>query len=108
MQFISPSIRQLIINRIYSSLSWGSGFFFFEKMNGSDARFNDILIQNYEDFKIDNGYSFDEIKAKQKSLRGVLKPFSLSGNLDLLSRAGFVDCEIIFSYGPFKGILAIK
>ena len=77
-------------------------------MNGADARFNDILVQNYEDFKIDNGYSISEIKAKQKSLRGILRPFSLAGNLDLLSRAGFVDNEIIFSYGPFKGIFGNK
>ena len=108
MQFISPAIRQVIIDKIYKSLAWGSAFFFFEKMNGADARFNDILVQNYEDFKIKNGYSVQEIKAKQKSLRGVLRPFSLEGNIDLLKRAGFVDYEIIFSYGQFKGILAIK
>jgi len=108
MQFISPAVRQVIIDKVYKSLAWGSAFFFFEKMNGADARFNDILVQNYEDFKIKNGYSVNEIKAKQKSLRGVLRPFSLAGNIDLLKRAGFVDYEIIFSYGQFKGILAIK
>ena len=108
IQFLSPSIRQEIFNRIYQSLNWGGAFFFFEKTNGNDARFHDMLSQNYEDFKIKNGYSINEIKAKQLSLRGVLKPFSSRGNHDLLKRSGFEDIQIIFRYGLFEGILAIK
>ncbi len=108
IQFIPPAIRQEIINRIYNSLTWGGAFFFFEKINGTDARFHDILVQNYEEYKINKGYSLDEIKAKQLSLRGVLKPFSEKGNLGLLERAGFVDIQTIFHYGLFKGYLAIK
>ena len=108
IQFIQPSIRQTIINNIYSSLSWGGALFFFEKINGEDARFHDLLLQNYEDFKISKGYTLNEIKSKQLSLRGILKPFSINGNLDLLKRAGFVDIQPIFQYGLFKGFLAIK
>ena len=108
IQFIAPSFRQKIINNIYESLSWGGAFFFFEKINGEDARFHDILIQSYEDYKIANGYSLEEIKNKQLALRSVLKPFSTTGNIDLLKRAGFVDIQPIFQYGLFKGFLAIK
>ena len=108
LQFTSPSVRQQILNKIYNSLSWGGAFFFFEKVNGYDARFHEILTQNYEDFKLNNGYSIEEIKAKQLSLRGVLKPFSDLGNLGLLERAGFVDIQTIFHFGLFKGYLAIK
>ncbi len=108
IQFISPSIRQEIINRIYDALNWGGAFFFFEKTNGNDARFHDMLFQNYEDFKLQNGYDINEVKSKQLSLRGVLKPFSSKGNHDLLTRAGFQDIQIIFRYGLFEGILAIK
>ena len=108
IQFIQPSIRQTIINNIYSSLSWGGALFFFEKINGEDARFHDLLLQNYEDYKISKGYTLNEIKSKQLSLRGILKPFSINGNLDLLKRAGFVDIQPIFQYGLFKGFLAIK
>ena len=108
IQFISPSIRQEIINHIYQSLVWGGAFFFFEKINGEDARFHEILMQNYEDYKIANGYSIDEIKTKQLSLRSVLKPFSEQGNLDLLKRSGFEDIQPIFQYGLFKGFFAVK
>lgn len=108
IQFTAPSIRQQILNNIYESLAWGGGFFFFEKVNGNDARFHDILSQNYEDFKILNGYTLEEIKTKKLSLRSILKPFSTKGNLDLLKRAGFQDIQPIFQYGLFKGFLAIK
>ncbi len=108
IQFIPTSIRQEIVKRIYNSLSWGGAFFFFEKINGVDARFHDMLVQNYEEYKIGKGYKLNEIKAKQNSLRGVLKPFSERGNLAMLERAGFVDIQTIFHYGLFKGYLAIK
>ena len=108
IQFIPPSIRQNIVDRIYQSLSWGGAFFFFEKINGEDARFQDLLMQNYEDYKLDKGYTLQEIKSKQHSLRGMLKPFSTKGNYDLLIRAGFVDIQPIFQYGLFKGFLVIK
>ena len=108
IQFTPPSIRQNIVDRIYESLSWGGAFFFFEKINAEDARFHDLLLQNYEDYKITKGYTLEEIKSKQLSLRGVLKPFSTNGNLEILKRAGFVDIQSIFQYGLFKGFLVIK
>ena len=108
IQFTPPSVRQNIVNNIYKSLSWGGAFFFFEKINGEDARFHDLLLQNYEDYKLSKGYTLQEIKSKQLSLRGVLKPFSTNGNLQILKRAGFVDIQTIFQYGLFKGFLIIK
>ena len=33
-----------------------------EKINGEDARFHDLLLQNYEDYKISKGYTLNEIK----------------------------------------------
>ena len=78
------------------------------RVRGSDARFQDTFAALYNDYKMDQGYSPEEIVHKARSLRGVLEPFSMQGNLDLLSRAGFVDIETIFAYVPFAGLLAIK
>mgnify|MGYP000692191902 CR=1 FL=1 len=80
----------------------------FEKVRGPDARFQDILNDLYTDFKLEQGYSSEEIIGKSRSLKGVLEPFSSQGNLDLLSRSGFVDIMTIFKYFCFEGILAIK
>ena len=108
IQFVRPSVRQQLIDRIYQSLQWGGAFVLFEKVRGNDARFQDILTGLYTDYKLDQGYSADEIVAKSRSLKGVLEPFSSQGNIDLLRRAGFTDVTSIFKYICFEGFLAIK
>ena len=108
MQFIKPKERQKAINKIYDSLEWGGAYFMFEKVRGSDARFQDIMQNAYTDFKLRNKFNSDEIINKTKSLRGVMEPFSREGNLGLLGRAGFQDVESIFRYNCFEGYLAIK
>lgn len=108
LQFIRPSMRQLVFERIYSALNWGGAFLLFEKVRGEDARFQDILTSLYNDYKLDQGYSPSEIIGKSQSLKGVLEPFSSQGNRDLLSRAGFSDTTTVFKYLCFEGVLAIK
>lgn len=108
IQFIHPRQRQELINKIYESLNWGGAFIWFEKVRGSDARFQDIWTNIYHDYKLEQGYSPDEIISKQRSLKGVLEPFSTEGNMGLLERAGFVDIATVMKYVPFAGFLAIK
>ena len=55
-----------------------------------------------------NGLSIQEISGKEKTLRGVLEPFSEKGNLGLLKRSGFVDITGVAQYLNFKGYLCIK
>ena len=88
--------------------NWGGAFILFEKVRGPDARFQDMLTQTYNEFKVSEGFSADQIMAKSNSLKGVLEPFSTSGNLSLLKRAGFKDIMTVFKYGCFEGFLAIK
>ena len=92
---------------ILDSLTIG-GFIFFEKVRAPDARFQDIMTLIYNEFKIDQGYTGDEIIAKSRSLKGVLDPFSTQANYDLAKRAGFVDIMSIFKCISFEGFLAIK
>lgn len=108
MQFVPPRIRQALFDRIYQSLNWGGAFILFEKTRAPDARFQDIITGLYTDFKLNNGFTPDEIVNKTRSLKGVLEPFSTQGNLDLLTRAGFVDMMTIMKLAPFEGFLAIK
>lgn len=108
IQFVRPSQRQRLIDRIYQSLNWGGAFLLFEKVRANDARFQDIMTSLYNDFKLAQGYSAEEIVAKSRSLKGVLEPFSTQGNIDLLKRAGFVDIISVMKYVCFEGFLAIK
>ncbi|MFT7267739.1 MAG: tRNA (cmo5U34)-methyltransferase, partial [Porticoccus sp.] len=108
VQFINTSVRQKLIDKLYDRLNWGGALLLFEKVRGADARFQDILSALYNDYKIRQGYSADEIIAKSRSLKGVLEPFSTQGNLDMLRRAGFIDINTVQKYLCFEGFLAIK
>lgn len=108
VQFIRPSERQRLISKLYDCLQWGGALVLFEKVRGPDARFQDILTRLYDDYKLSQGYTAEEIISKSRSLKGVLEPFSTQGNLDLLKRAGFVDIMTVMKHLCFEGFLAIK
>jgi len=108
IQFIRPSLRQNVIDKIYERLQWGGALLLFEKVRGADARFQDILTTLYQEYKLKQVYSAEDILSKNRSLKGVLEPFSTQGNLDLLHRAGFKDVNSIQKYLCFEGFLAIK
>ena len=108
LQFILPSVRQQLVNKIYESLTWGGAFFVFEKTRGPDGRFQDMNTHVYNDYKINKGYSPTEIFSKSRSLAGVLEPFSDIGNIEMFERAGFKDIEYIFTNICFKGWICIK
>ena len=108
IQFIQPKERQKIFDKIYKSLNWGGGLFLCEKIRGKDARFQDILNFLYFDFKKKQKLTDKEILNKEKSLRGVMEPFTINANYDFLKRAGFKDIMPVYQYLCFIGILAIK
>ena len=108
MQFVHTSVRQNFIDKIYNTLEWGGALFLFEKIRGPDARFQDYMTQVYNDFKVRNGYSIEEVYKKTESIRGVLEPFSTLGNIEMLQRAGFKDICTISKFLCFEGFLAIK
>lgn len=107
-QFIRPSERQVFFKKVFSALKWGGAFILFEKVRARDARFQDMTTGLYNEFKLNNGYSPNEIFNKTRSLKGILEPFSTKGNCELLDRAGFKDYMTIFKYVCFSGFLAIK
>ena len=107
IQFLKPKIRQLIFNKIYKSLNWGGAFIFFEKVRAPDARFQDLSVQLYNNFKLNN-FSPSQIIQKSMSLQGVLEPFSSKENFLMLKRAKFKDYMSIMKYVCFEGFLAIK
>lgn len=108
IQFVSPRNRQEVYNRIYERLHWGGALILFEKVRAPDARFQDMIVSLYNDYKRREGFSADEIMNKTASLKSVLEPFSTEANLGLLRRAGFVDVMTVMKYLCFEGFLAIK
>ena len=108
LQFVLPSVRQELVNKIYNSLAWGGAFFVFEKTRGPDGRFQDMNTHVYNEYKLNEGYSPDEIFSKSRSLAGILEPFSDNGNYEMFKRAGFKDIEYIYTNICFKGWICVK
>ena len=108
MQFVPPKDRQLLFDNLYKSLNWGGGLVVFEKVRAPDARFQDYMTQIYNEYKLEVGYSEENIIAKSKSLKRVLEPYSTQANYDMMHRAGFKDIMTIQKYVSFEGFLVIK
>ena len=108
LQFIQIDKRENLLLSLYKSLKKGGGLLLFEKTRQGNPRANDILNQLYTDFKLNNGYTGNEIVAKARSLKGVLEPLSTEQNLELLEQTGFYHSTIIHKTLCFDGILAIK
>lgn len=108
MQFIAPRDRQQLFDKLYEALNWGGALIMFEKVRAPDARFQDMAVGMYNEFKLAQGFDCEEIVTKTRSLKGVLEPFSTQGNLDLFARAGFKDVMSVMKYICFEGFVAIK
>ena len=108
IQFLHPKDRQVLINKIYKSLNWGGAFIFFEKIRGKDARFQDLLNFLLFDYKKKNKINPKDILLKEKSLRGIMEPYTLEQNISYIKNAGFNDYMTIYQNINFVGILAIK
>ena len=68
LQFVAPRDRQQMLDTIYDRLNWGGAFIWFEKVRGPDARFQDILVNLYNNFKASNGFSSEEILNKTEEV----------------------------------------
>jgi len=108
IQFVPPHLRQALFDKLYQSLNWGGALLIYEKVRAPDARFQDQMSAIYTDYKLERGYSPEEIIAKARSLKRVQEPFSTQGYIDLYKRAGFVDIMSVIKWVCFEGFLAIK
>ena len=88
MQFIHPSKRQIIFNKIFKSLNWGGCFILFEKVRYPDARFQDMVNQIYLDYKIEQGFSPVSILNKSR-IKGSNGTFQYYWKYSIIKKSGF-------------------
>lgn len=108
LQFIPLKKRKNIINNIYKKLYKNGLFFLFEKVKIHNKQLSKYYKHIIESFKLNSGYTIEEIKNKEESLKNILIPMTSEENLELLKEVGFKNYGIIFQYSYFEGILAIK
>ena len=108
LQFTPIEYRLQILNRIYESLTEGGAFILIEKILGSSASLDEMMVALYYDMKRENGYTEDQIQRKRMSLEGVLVPMTARWNEEMLQITGFRQVDCFWRWLNFAGWVAVK
>lgn len=108
LQFTPIEYRWNILQSIYDSLNLGGALILVEKILGSNAHIDNILVNEYYNIKRENGYSEELIQSKRKSLEGVLVPLTSDFNEHLLTMCGFKETDCFWRCLNFCAWVAIK
>lgn len=108
LQFINPSDRQHLLNRIYQSLRPGCVLVLSEKFTFEDAQVGELLFDMHHDFKRANGYSELEISQKRSMLENIMLTDSVETHKKRLRQAGFEHTELWFQCLNFGSLIALK
>ena len=108
LQFIEEKQRPALLKKLYKGLKPGGVLILSEKLRQQNSIVEDFNTKSYESFKAGNGYSFLEIANKRQALENILVPGSLEDNLNMLSKAGFEESEILFKWLNFATFAAFK
>ena len=108
LQFIDPSRRGSLIQKIYSGLRQGAALLLSEKIEYPDPD-EDALMQNlHESFKQGQHYSALEITRKREALENVLIRDTHKQHQARLYRAGFSRVHVLMQFLNFSTYIAIK
>jgi len=108
LMFIPINHRQKLLKQIYDSLVPGGAFIIVEKVLGNTHRIDEIMVSQYHQKKINNGYSHDSIERKALSLEGVLVPLTAEFNESLFRKAGFCYYDCFWRWMNFAAWILIK
>ncbi len=108
LQFTPIEYRQRIVRNVYNSIMPGGAFILVEKVLGSSADIDDLMVSTYYGLKSDNGYSDEQIQRKRLSLEGVLVPMTADWNVQLLRSAGFSQVDCFWRWMNFAAWIAVK
>lgn len=108
LQFTPIQHRQRILRDVFRHTMPGGAVILVEKVLGSDAEADDMLVELYHQLKDRNGYSRDEIDRKATALEGVLVPVTARWNEELLRAAGFQTVECVWRCLSFVAWVAVR
>jgi tRNA (cmo5U34)-methyltransferase len=108
LMFTPLEHRFRVLADVFNHTRPGGAFVLVEKILGSDARMDALLLELYFQHKRTMGYSSEEIDRKRLALEGVLVPLTAEWNERLLRSAGFAHTECFWRCLNFCGWVAIK
>ncbi|MEP0354780.1 MAG: carboxy-S-adenosyl-L-methionine synthase CmoA [Paraglaciecola sp.] len=108
LQFIDPTQRNDIIEKIYQGLKPGGVLILSEKLSHNTQTGNELLIDLHHEFKRRNGYSELEISQKRTALEDVMRIESFEQHKRRIESAGFNDVIRWFTCFNFSSMVAVK
>jgi tRNA (cmo5U34)-methyltransferase len=111
LSFIREKNRKKLLAQIYDDLESGGALILCEKTRARSPFFQDIWNEEYWDYKAEQGLQDDEILGKAKTLRGQLRPMTVTEYETHLSAAGFDvenNVDVFFKWFPWTGMVARK
>jgi len=108
LMFTPIERRQALLRSIWKATYSGGALILVEKILGSNADLDALLVDQYYAMKRENGYTTDEIERKRLSLEGVLVPVTAAWNEELLRMAGFTHIECFWRWMNFAAWVAVR
>lgn len=108
LMFTPINYRQRIVRSMFTSTRPGGAVILVEKLLGSSAGTDTLMVDRYHRMKAEHGYSQEEIERKRLALEGVQVPVTARWNEDLLHAAGFAEVECFWRWMNFAAWVAVK
>jgi tRNA (cmo5U34)-methyltransferase len=109
LHFLPPADRVAVLRKAASASRGDGAVLLAEKLRLPDSRWAEIGMCASHDYKERGGVGAADIRAKERSLRGVLVPWADEENRQALAEAGWRRPEVLFRwhqwvlYGAFAG-----
>lgn len=108
LQFLPPTQRLALLQRVYGACLPGAAVVLAEKIRFAHAGAQAFAERMHVAFKQANGYSELEISQKRSALERVLIPDSLDAHHQRLHAAGFETVHTWFQCFNFAAVVAIR
>lgn len=108
LQFIPPTHRLALLEKIYTGLNKGGILVLSEKFSFEHLPMNELMTNLHHQFKKANGYSELEISQKRTALEKVMLTDSLTTHHQRLKQVGFKHPELWFQCFNFGSMVAVK
>jgi len=108
LQFIPPSDRTALLQKIYNGLNSEGILVLSEKIKHPTIAGNELLIDLHHQFKRNNGYSELEVSQKRAAIEKVMLTDTFQEHEQRLKSVGFSDVVMWFKCYNFTSLIAIK
>ena len=108
VQFICPTEREPLLQKIYDALLPGGVFLLAEKIAMPDAESDSKIRELHHKWKMQQGYTLNEVERKSRSIANVMPVDTVETHLQRLKGVGFGTVVQWAQHFNFVSILAVK